>query len=172
MPDLIETPSWPFENTTLGGVTLQAADIGRLTSIAPFSGAAENLSEAMKAAHGLRFPKSNSITGRAGTRSIWFGRDMALLAGPDPDPSLAEHAALTDQTDAWVAVELSGADSQAVLARLVPVDLGNRAFPRNATARTLLGHLNVSLTRTGDDAFLILVFRSMARTLHHELTKE
>jgi heterotetrameric sarcosine oxidase gamma subunit len=44
------------------------------------------------------------------------------------------------------------------------------AFAVGATARTQLGHMNASITRTGDDTFLIAVFRSMAATLVHDLT--
>ena len=64
---------------------------------------------------------------------------------------------------------LSGAASVDVLARLVPVDLRRTAFPQGHTCRTLVNHMTASVTRQDEDAFLILVFRSMAQTLVEEL---
>lgn len=161
------SPCYGLPPKTLGTCTLTEADLGTLTSVAPFKGAA--VSDALKAAHGMAFPAPNRATGKSGARAIWFGRDIALLAGPAPDPGLGDLAALTDQSDAWACVTLSGDDAGAVLARLVPIDLRPAAFKQGHTARTQLGHMNASITRTGPDSFLILVFRSMAATLVHDL---
>ncbi len=82
---------------------------------------------------------------------------------------MAAHAALTDQSDAWAMVRLEGAAAEDVLARLVPVDLRQSVFKRGHTARTMLQHMAVSITRISGEAFLILAFRSMAGTLVHDL---
>ena len=170
MADLIaKSPCAELLPFSVGSVTLEEAAPGVLTTLAPWQGREEALSQALEAAHGMRFPAPNRTTGRAGARAIWFGRDMALLMGPSPDPSLTGHAALTDQSDAWAAVMLTGAGSDDVLARLVPVDLRPSTFRRGHTVRSQVTHMNASVTRTGPDSFLILVFRSMARTLVHEL---
>ena len=87
-----------------------------------------------------------------------------------PDPTLAGHAAMVDQSDGWAVLRLEGAGAAEVLARLVPLDLRAPQFRRGHTARTELQHMMASLTRLGPDAFLIMVFRSMARTLVHDLT--
>ncbi len=160
------TPCYGLLPKTIGTCVLTETDLGALTSVAPYK---QGAAGALKDAHGMDFPAPNRTTGKQGARAIWFGRDMALLAGPAPDAALAEHAALTDQTDAWACVTLSGDDAAAVLARLVPVDLSLAKFKRGHTARTQLGHLNASITRTGVDSFLILAFRSMAATLVHDL---
>jgi len=164
------TPRTPCDGLlprTIGSTVLEEVDLGTLTSVAPLGGAPDPL----KDAHGMAFPAPNRATGKAGARAIWFGRDMALLAGPDPDPSIAQHAALTDQTDAWACVTLTGAGAEDVLARLVPIDTRAATFKRGHTARTQLQHINVSLTRIGADSFLILAFRSMAGTLVHDLVE-
>ncbi len=153
----------------IGAVTLVEADPGRLTSVAPYRGGAEALGRALVSAHGLDWPAPNRMSVKGAARLIWFGRDMALLAGPAPAPGLAEHAALTDQSDAWAAVDLAGDDAEQVLARLVPIDLRAAHFAVGHTARTLIGHMTASITRLGPDRFLILVFRSMAGTLVHDL---
>jgi sarcosine oxidase subunit gamma len=154
---------------SVGALKLVEVELGPLTSIAPFKGRLEAASTALRSAHGLAFPAANRVTTSAGTRAIWFGRDMALLAGAAPDPGLASVAALTDQSDAWVAVSLSGEGAEEVLARLVPVDLRAAHFHEGHTVRSLLGHMNASVTRTGAESFLILVFRSMAGTLVHDI---
>lgn len=153
----------------LGGLSCVETDLGRLTSVAPFAGQAPAVSKVLQSAHGLTFPMSNRATGAAGTRAIWFGRQAALLAGPAPAPGLSTLAALTDQTDAWAAATLSGPGAEDVLARLVPVDLRRAHFGEGHTVRSMLGHMNASVTRTGADSFLILVFRSMAGNLAHEV---
>jgi sarcosine oxidase subunit gamma len=153
----------------IGHCALREASLDSLTLIAPFAGQTKAVSTALSTAHGMAFPAPNRVTGKEGARAIWFGREMALLAGPAPEPSLEAVAALTDQSDSWAAVELRGRDAEAVLARLVPVDLRAAEFKRGHTVRSLLGHMNASITRTSADAFLILVFRSMAETLRHDL---
>ena len=92
-----------------------------------------------------------------------------MLIGPEPDASLGEYAALTDQSDGWAVVRLEGKGAGDVLARLVPLDLRPASFKRGHSARTDLAHMMASLTKVGENAFQIMVFRSMARTLVHDL---
>ena len=86
-----------------------------------------------------------------------------------PPEALQGIAALTDQSDGWAALCLDGPQAEAVLARLVPLDLRSAVFARGAVLRCQLGHLPAILRRTGSTAFQILVFRSMAATAVHEL---
>ena len=76
---------------------------------------------------------------------------------------------MTDQSDAWTCMTLEGKGAQDVLARLVPVDVRGHTFKTGHTVRSLVQHMNASITRTGDDSFLVMVFRSMAKTLQHDL---
>lgn len=66
-------------------------------------------------------------------------------------------------------MQLKGAGAVDVLARLVPVDLREDRFKRGHTLRTQLYHMSASITKTGADTFVILVFRSMASTLVHDM---
>lgn len=154
---------------SIGQVELSEVEQGALTSVAPYLGQAGALSAALKSAHGMAAPKANRATGKEGARAIWFGNDVVLLQGPDPDPSLAQFAALTDQTDAWAVVRLEGADAAAVLARLTPIDLRESRFKRGHTARTELRHMMSSITRLGPRSYQVMVFRSFAETLVHDL---
>lgn len=170
MAELIaKTPCAGLLPLTIGGVALTEEDAGVMTSIAPFKGREAALSDKLKSAHGMAVPAPNRATGKAGARAVWFGHGQAMLIGPAPDLSLADHAALTDQSDAWAVVRLEGDAARDVLARLVPVDLRATTFKRGHTARTLVGLMSASVTRVGERAWQIMVFRSMAGTLAHEL---
>ncbi|APX12353.1 sarcosine oxidase subunit gamma [Tateyamaria omphalii] len=170
MADLIaKTPLDGMDPVTIGTCTVTEVDLGTLTSIAPYANA--KIADVFKDAHGMAWPAPNRATGKDGARAIWFGLDMALLAGPAPDATLAKHAALTDQSDAWSAATLSGTDAEAVLARLIPLDLSAGQFKRGHTARTQIQHMMGSVTRIGADTFLLMVFRSMAGTLLHDLER-
>ncbi|WP_299917904.1 sarcosine oxidase subunit gamma [uncultured Roseobacter sp.] len=170
MVDLVaKSPGAGVLPVTVGALTLAEVDLGHLTSVAPYIGQEEAASAALKSAHGMAFPAPNRATGKEGARAIWFGRGMALLAGPAPDAALATPSALTDQSDAWACVTLTGDGAEDALARLVPVDLRAVHFKRGHTVRSLIMHMNGSITRIGADCFLILVFRSMVGTLVHDL---
>ncbi len=149
---------------------LSEESLGMLTSVVPFKGQAAALSRALQAAHGVAFPAvGRADFGEAGSCALWFGQDLALLAGPVPDAALARHAALADQSDAWAVVRLTGARSAEVLARLTPLDLRESAFAIGNSMRTELAHMPASLTRMDENAFRIMVFRSFAQTLVDEV---
>ena len=87
--------------------------------------------------------------------------DAALVLGARVE---IEGAVCVDQSDGLAALELEGSVRE-VLARLCPIDLRERAFPEGATARTLLNHVHVSLTRVSGGTWLVLMPRSMAGTV-------
>ncbi|APE44099.1 sarcosine oxidase subunit gamma [Sulfitobacter alexandrii] len=152
----------------IGAAELTELDPGVLSMLSPLGDRA-GLGAALERAHGMTLPDPLRATGGAGARCIWFGRDQVLLMGSVPDTTLTEHAAVVDQSDGWAVVQLEGAAAVDVLARLVPVDLRADRFARDHTLRTQLFHMSASITRTGDDRFMILVFRSMASTLVHDI---
>lgn len=146
-----------------GGVELTELALGRATSIAPFKGQME----AVEAALGVGLPK----VGRSSGDLVWFSQGQFLALGREVPAALGVYAALTDQSDAWCALELKGAAAEAVLARLVPIDLRQSQFKRAHCARTQLGHMPLHITRTGNEAFRLLSFRSMAGTMVHEISR-
>lgn len=170
MAELTEmTPCDGVLPVTIGKTSLTEDLPAAMTSLAPYVGQEKALSAALEAAHGMAFPAINRSTGKVGARAIWFGQGMALLQGPVASAALGGYAALTDQSDAWAVVRLEGERAEDVLARLVPVDLRCQSFKRGDTVRTELAHMMASITRLGPDAFQVMVFRSMARTLIHDL---
>ena len=153
----------------IGGLSLSEATWVKMTSLAPNHGQEAALADVLQTAHGMTLPRPNRSTGKEGARAVWFGHEQVILIGPDPAASLADYAALTDQSDAWAVVLLEGEGAEDVLARLVPLDLRRAHFKRGHTARSQLQHMMVSITRVGDARFQIMAFRSMAKTLVHEL---
>ncbi|MEM7318602.1 MAG: sarcosine oxidase subunit gamma [Pseudomonadota bacterium] len=170
MTNLIaQSPCGELLPLSIGTNALAEVETGRMTSVQPYKGQVQATSDALKKAHGMAFPDPNTMTEAADARAMWVGHGQALLIGPEPDGALAKHAALVDQSDAFAVVRLSGTTAEDVLARLVPVDLRLAQFKPGSTVRTLLGHMASSITRHDDEVFEIMVFRSMAKTLVHDL---
>ncbi|MCH2066374.1 MAG: sarcosine oxidase subunit gamma [Shimia sp.] len=168
---LAKTPCEGLLPISVGNVSLAEDLPVSLTMLTVHKGRLEACSELLKSAHGMAMPKPNRATGTAAARAIWFGRDQAMLVGPAPNWSLKNEAAVVDQSDAWAVVKLEGVGAEDVLARLVPVNVRTATFKRGHTARTMLGHMTVSITRVGEQAFQIMAFRSMAKTLVHDLQR-
>ncbi|MDE3027108.1 MAG: sarcosine oxidase subunit gamma [Paracoccaceae bacterium] len=151
-----------------GALTLAAAHVARITSVAPFNGKEKSVSAALKSAHGLAFPAPNRVLEKGAARIAFAGRGTAFLIDADP-AALDGLAALTDQSDGWATLRLTGAGAEDALARLVPIDLRSVAFPAGSAARTSLGHM-MTLILSVESGFDILVMRSMAHTATHEIT--
>ncbi len=151
---------------TIGGATLSEVDPGPVTSVSPFAGR-EGEAAALLGLPAM--PPPGRVVAWGEGRAIWIGPGRALLAGAPVPAGLSDLAAVVEQGDGMSCVRLEGPASRDVLARLVPLDLRDREFPEGATARTLLGHMPVTLTRAGPEAWEVMGFRSMARTLVHEL---
>ncbi|MFM7442810.1 MAG: sarcosine oxidase subunit gamma [Tabrizicola sp.] len=166
MPELIAKSALAGRSLTAGTVTLAEVDVGPITSIAVLLGGAKTVAKGLKAL-GLAMPEPNTFAEKKGARIVWTGREQAFLIGLEP-PAV-EGAAVTDQSDGWTVLSVSGAGVSDVLARWVPIDLRLAAFPVGRAVRTQLNHMNVVILRTGDHAFEIMVFRSMARTAWHEV---
>ena len=141
-----------------------------LTSISEYKGNSKKLSEQLKKSHGLAIPRVGRATGREGARALWFGQHT-LLVGAKPDEKLTNFGILTDQSDAWVILRMSGGSIEDVLMRLSPVDVRLKVFKSGDVVRTSLMHVNVTLHRVGTDTIDVYGFRSMAKTLCHELTQ-
>ncbi|MEO0678687.1 MAG: sarcosine oxidase subunit gamma family protein [Pseudomonadota bacterium] len=152
------------------GLTVEEAAPAQLTSMAAHGTAGWGaLGTALKAAHGVALANPGELTAADGVRCAWFSASHVMLMGPAPDASLAAHAALTDQSDAWCHVILSGPRVAEMLAYLTPVDLREAAFPEGSAARSQIGHMNALILRSGSQRYELLVFRSMAGTLAHEI---
>src|SRR5690606_8877225 len=102
----------------------------------------------------------------------WFA-DGAADAVPDLEAVLAaalgDSASLTDQSDAWVRLLLSGPNVRAALARLCMLDLDDSCFPPGSAARTVLKHLGAVILRPDAESSELWSARSSARSFAHAL---
>jgi sarcosine oxidase subunit gamma len=165
---IAKTPCADLLPRIIGTVSITEVDVGQMTLIAPFKGQQKSVSSAMKTALGVGFASPNRSIGKGNVRVMWCGMGQALLMGA-ACPDLP--AACVDHSDAWAIIQLDGADAAAVLARLTPIDLRAAQFKTGHTARTLIGHMTGSVTRLGAKTFEVMVMRSMAATLVHELAQ-
>lgn len=167
MPSLIaKTPLAGLWPETHGGITLSEVVLARMTSVAPYPGQDKALARALKPL-GLAFPAPGRFAEHEGALIAWAGGDLAFLIGPALETPAA---ALSDQGDGWACLRLEGPGMEAVLARLVPIDLRAAGFPPGHAARSQLGHMNCLILRRAA-AFEIFVFRSMARSAWGELAE-
>lgn len=171
MPELIAKAPLPGQGpVTKAGVTLAPVDPGAIWSIALRPGAAKAADKLLNPM-GLAFPGPGEWrAGKDGARIAWTGRDQAFLIGAEPPEGIAAAAAVTDQSDGWACLSLTGPGTAEVLARLVPVDLREGAFPPGRAIRAPLNHMSAIILRTAGGVELF-VFRSMARTAWHELAE-
>jgi heterotetrameric sarcosine oxidase gamma subunit len=156
-----------------GGAMLGAGAEGALVSVAPFRGRDAAVSAILDDHLGAPLPEPGHVAEGSSGRVIWMGLGLAFAELPEPAAAdliaaLAPHAAVTDQSDGWAALALTGPHARAVLARLIPLDLDPAAFPPGRVARTQLKHMMCALLAT-EGGFRILVLRSFARTAVHDL---
>ncbi|MGB5868893.1 MAG: sarcosine oxidase subunit gamma [Albidovulum sp.] len=153
---------------SIGGMELTEQPIDRMWAIAPYHGREKAVSTALQK-QGLDWPAPNTVCAKGDKLCMWSGRAQAFLVNAELG-GLKDAAALTDISDGWIAIVLTGAKAASVLARLVPVDLGQAACSQGSVLRTGLGHMSVMIHRTGPAQFTIYLFRSMAATAVHELS--
>lgn len=137
---------------TIGTLTLIEFPLEKIYSIAPFKG------EKPKG-----FPQVGGSVAYQGGQLRWSARGQFFLIGAAP-PNM--QAAITDQSDAWCRVALTGAGAIDAMARFCPLDTAKMA--EGDVARSVVGHMTAHITRT-KDGFEIMVFRAFAKTLVHEL---
>lgn len=157
----------------MGAAVLSEAAPEAMLSLAPYRGRAEEVSGILASHACPPLPDVGRAQPFEGGRIMWAGADLWVLRG---DPALSEAlrgalggvAAVTDQSDAWAVLQLSGAGAAEVLARLVPVDLHRDAFPPGMAARTPLGHV-ACLLMALEEGFEIYLPRSFAASAVHDL---
>ena len=99
--------------------------------------------------------------------------DIDSVSSALRDSAGAATAVVTDMTDAWSIIDISGEDAVARLAEGCSVDFHDNAFPSSRYALTRLQHLPVIIHRLDDTPrFRILVDRSVAQFLRDWLGDE
>jgi methylglutamate dehydrogenase subunit D len=81
-------------------------------------------------------------------------------------------ATLSDQSHGRIIIRISGPNARQVLAKGTPVDLHQDKFPIGKSAVTQMAHVGVHLTRTGENAFELSVFRGFAESFWEWLARQ
>ncbi len=173
MPEFQFTAQAPLNGycKAFAGVMIAEKAECRITSISiPENGKAP-LQAALLEGFKLQIPKMGRVTTSdfadvqlLGMREKqWFLVSRSPLSKQVRD-GLKTYAYLTDQSDNWVRLSVSGAQCREVLARICPVDLHETKFPTGKVVRTLMAHQGVIIYRQGDGSFHLLAPRSSARS--------
>ncbi len=148
----------------IGQITLRVEDV-----------AAPAVSVLVSKLMGAPAPGALSVSlAEDGRRVVWMATDELLLLMPhsEVDAALAKlakaldgtHHLALDVSDARAVLRLEGADAAETLAKGVPLDVSEAAFPVGCARRTHLGGLAVGLWRIAPETWEIVCFRSFA---HH-----
>lgn len=164
MVDLIaKTPCAGLLPLSHGSVTLREVTESTLFSVVPFKAQHASVSAALQKLIGVGLPANGRLSAGKAAEVFWTGQGQYFVRGENL-PKLA--AAVSDQSDGWACVSIEGKDVIDVLARLCPLNL--RAMNEGDVARSLIGHMSaIIIMRSG--GVEVMVFRSMAETLVHEV---
>ena len=111
---------------------------------------------------------------RAAGPGQWF------IVGNDPKPqhelttlmgTLQPAAYAIDQSAGRVRIHAEGTMVERVLCKGTAVELAIAAFPTDHSVTTRVGHITAHLTRTGENAFEIMVLRGFAESLWDDLAR-
>ena len=155
---------------TVGDVTLMAVDMV-IFSLSINSGKSTKAAEILNSKMGLDWPKEQEIKRKHGVSAFWFDHNHICLMGAQPDATLSTHCNVIDISDGWCVVDIFGTHVRDVLARLTPLDMRSQVFKIGVTQRSDLMHMQASISCLEKDHFRLMVFRSMAVTLVHDLTR-
>ena len=156
---------------TVGPVTITERVDLALASVAARRG--RDLGGAAKAA-GVPLPGPASHLAGAAYSAFWVAPEMwfveaAFASHEDISAGLraafGDAASITEQTDAWVILDLEAPDLGPLLERLCNVDFA--AVPDGYATRTVIEHLGCYLVRHGRGAVRVYGPRSSAGSLLH-----
>lgn len=160
---------------TVGPLTITERFDVALASVATRRGRAGDVAKAAKAA-GLPLPEPARWQGGTPYSAFWTAPEMWLVEAPFASheliadmlkASLGDAASITEQTDAWVALDLAAPDLAPLLERLCNVDF--RAVADGYATRTMIEHLGCYLIKNGAAAVRLYGPRSSATDLVHAL---
>jgi sarcosine oxidase, subunit gamma len=159
----------------IGPVTITENVGVALASLASRLGQEAAVSLAAKAA-GIPLPGPGRLeTGRV-YNAFWLGPEQWMLEAAFEShedivavlkPLFGEAASITEQTDAWVRFDLSGADLAKLFERLCNFDLMRAGV--GAATRAVIDHLGCYVVRRAEAEVSVIGPRSSAQSLHHAL---
>jgi len=131
------------------------------------------MKKAVTAGAGTAVPGRREVVGEGGRAALWMSPDELLILTPYDEAGAAAaamrkalgsaHALVAEVSDARAVLSLEGAAARETLAKLAPVDLHPDAFRPGMVRRTHLAQIPAAFWMTGENAFEIMCFRSVAQ---------
>ncbi len=185
------TASSPLDGhcTIVDGASLFEASPRSIVSVSPFTGNEAEFNTAIDKLFNSGYPSSTNAFEQTGKNACVLlpsshGQWLLCFDGNVPDPVATARnllgrmtsnlVAMTDQSDAWVILALTGPLIYTTLERICPIDCGLPAMPIGTTARTIIEHLGIIILRRPDDngspCFWLMSARSSAASFLHVIT--
>jgi sarcosine oxidase subunit gamma len=146
-----------------------------LASLAYRNGRAADVAKAAKKM-GVLLPDPARWAGGAPFAAFWVAPEMWFVEAPFAShedivahlkPAFGDAASITEQTDAWVRLDLTAPDLAPLMERLCNVDFP--AAPAGYASRTVIEHTGCYLVKQGAGEVTLHGPRSSARSLLHAL---
>ena len=191
-PKFTLTASSPLDRhcTIVDGANLVEVSPRSIVSFSPFTGNEAEFNTAINKLFNSAYPsatKAFQLSGKNACVLLPSSYNQWFLCFDDevPDPvatandllgkKISNQVAMTDQSDAWVILALSGALIYHTLERICPIDCSSPAMPIGTTARTIIEHLGTIILRRPDDGngkpcFWLMTARSSAASFLHVIT--
>ncbi|MDQ0511624.1 sarcosine oxidase subunit gamma [Ancylobacter amanitiformis] len=165
-------PAGHYGVADMTGVAARRIEGLSIATLAPARGAEAAITETMRQALAMELPGASRAV-FAGARTLIGtapGRWLAL-SSLDRDiagtlrAALGPLAAITDQSDAFIALDLAGPKVADTLAKGALIDLDPRVFLPGMAATTVLAHIGITLWRREEATWRLLVARSFEAAL-------
>ncbi|MCV2867574.1 sarcosine oxidase subunit gamma [Defluviimonas sp. WL0002] len=163
------------ESVTVGPITIAEVTDIAMASVAARQGRIADVADAAQKI-GVTLPEAGRHAAGTPCSAFWTGPEMWMVEAPFAThedivaalkPVFGDAASLTEQTDAWVRLRVSGADLPRLFERLCNVDLARSSA--GDAIRTMIEHLGAFLLIRRPDEIDVISARSSAASLHHAL---
>ncbi|WP_162937924.1 sarcosine oxidase subunit gamma [Kiloniella sp. EL199] len=172
MPDYTLTANTPLDGFSRDFVGVSICEVNEraIVSVAVPKDGEEKLANALASSYEIELPKAGILSAASLDNAVLFSmaQDQYFLvfdyAGNTATSVVRSHlndaAYLTDQSDSFVMIRVSGTNSRSLLERICPLDIHPSVFPIGSVARTVMEHLGTTIIHEAEDSFLLLSARS------------
>jgi len=160
----------------------EVSDLG-IVSMAIPSETRDALSDVINQHYSVALPAIGKLTQSQTSNARFLGLQqdqLFMLFDYDGDRASEEISAkvnakeqlayLSDQSDSWVTLRISGDRCLDALERICPLDIHPSAFPAGSVARTSMEHMATIIMHESEGSYLLLSLRSFAHSFLHAVT--
>jgi sarcosine oxidase subunit gamma len=166
------------------GITAVIRDGVGFATVMTRRGASDALNQRIRERFGIDLPHGPHRSAATGVAFIGMGPGSWLALAERVGNEFAARlmseldgvASVSDQSDGYTMIRLSGANVRDALAKLIPIDVDARAFQVGDAASTVASHIGVTVWRLPDGPdsaplFELILFRSLTRSFWHALAE-